>query len=269
MQRIDIDSPIALYRPDAGIQKGHPIRQLEKCTLVLGHALGANRHMWDEMLPYMPEDLDVVLWEQPGHGNSDLLDVTDPRVNDIADALADALSQAGVDKFHLAGLSLGGMAAIAFAEQHPQPLVSVGVLNALPALQPSDPWLERAKRVEEEGLEPLAQETMERWFTPSFLDSPQVEAVKQAFLATDPKGYAQCCRAIATTDLSSRVGEILTPALVLTGSLDAGVTPKHAAHLANQLGDLVGNVVVDDTLHMTAVEKPMAVAESLMFLMMS
>ena len=126
MRRIEVDSPLALYRPEPGTQKAPAISHLEGQTLVLGHALGANRHMWDETLELLPENLDVILWEQPGHGNSGLLDIENPAVNDIADALADALEDIGIEEFHLAGLSLGGMTAIAFAEQYPERLKSVG-----------------------------------------------------------------------------------------------------------------------------------------------
>mgnify|MGYP002735267465 CR=1 FL=1 len=263
MQPIDSPNPLALYRAEAGDLGGLEVSCVEGQTLVLGHALGADRHMWDEVLALLPNNLDVILWEQPGHGNSRLLQESKPSVNTTADVLAAALAELQVGQAHLAGLSLGGMTALAFAERHPGMLKSVSIMDAGPVLEPAEAWRQKATQVREEGLEPLVDGTMERWFTPDFLDTPEVTRTRETFLTTSPEGYAQCCEIIANTDLRGELGEVDVPALVLTGEGDAGMTPMQAAALGAELPQAQDPVVVPDARHLTAVESPARVAEAL------
>ena len=263
MLPIDSPTPLALYRAEAGDLGGPEVPCVEGQTLVLGHALGADRRMWTEVLPLLPKNLDVVLWEQPGHGHSGLLEEPNPSVNTTADTLAVALADLQVGKVHLAGLSLGGMTALAFAERHPETLKSVTIMDAGPVLEPAQAWRDKAEQVREEGLGMLVDGTMERWFTPDFLDTPEVDRTRETFLTTSPEGYAQCCDIIANTDLRPQVGEVDVPALVLTGEGDAGMTPTQATALAAGLPRAQDPVVVPDARHLTAVERPAPVAEAL------
>lgn len=263
MLRIDSLGPLALYHPEPGTQAGAEVPGLEKETLVLGHALGANREMWTETIERLPSNLNVILWEQPGHGASQMLEDPDISVPVIADVLADSLSRVGVEKFHLAGLSLGGMVTIAFAQRHGERLKSAGVLDAGPVLEPREPWLQRARMVKAEGMEPLVSETMARWFTPQFLDAPEVERTARVFLETDPGGYAQCCEAIARTDLRGGLVEIDVRTLVLTGDQDAGLTPSQAGRLVEAIPTGLGPVIISPARHQTAIEHPREVAQAL------
>lgn len=272
-------SPLALYEAQPGqdadrhnqeqVQPGkHHLAkaQAQVQTLVLGHALGANRFMWDDVLHHLPKDVRVIVWEQPGHGNSGLLDVSAPSVLDIADALAVALDDLEIEKCALAGLSLGGMVALGFAHKYPSRLHAVGIFDAGPVLKPTEQWFDRAMQVEDGGLAPLADGTMERWFTTGFragAGKHAVESTKRTFLATSKEGYAQCCRIIARTDLTDSLGAIEVPALVLTGDEDAGMTPRQAEDLAGALGNAAEPVIISGARHLTAVEHPRRVAMAL------
>lgn len=75
-------------------------------------------------LPAFVENFEVILPDQPGFGQSyipsesDLL--TKGITNITVDALLEALDNAGIDRFHLMGNSLGGAAAIAMAIAAPE-----------------------------------------------------------------------------------------------------------------------------------------------------
>ena len=257
-------SPLALYAANhaaEGLELGEGA-----APLVLGHALGSSREMWDEVLPLLRSDLPVILWEQPGHGESGLLDVDDPSALDIAAALNSALVDLGITDAHIAGLSLGGMVSLAYAEEFPEDTLSVGILGSGPVLPPAQNWFDRAETVEQDGLSSLADGTMERWFTAGFgrgAGRARVAKIRSIFLETDPAGYAQCCRVLAHTNLSSGVGMVSAPALVLTGEDDQGTPPSAAVQLAADLASALPVVIVEDARHLTAVEQPGPVANAL------
>lgn len=236
-----------------------------RATLVLGHALGSDRTMWDEVLPLLPGDIEVYVWEQPGHGNSRLLKDASGGAVATARALHDALDQAGVEGFYIAGLSLGGMVSLAYAEEFPDQLKGLVMMSSGAVLLPPEAWSERADLVRTEGLEPLVDGTMERWFSPGFAEGAGAAAVRQTretFLATDPEGYAQCCDIIAKTDLRDRAGEVAVPVTLIVGEDDPGMTPQQAGELVLAMQD--GSVeVVDGARHLTAVECPGRIAGDL------
>ncbi len=263
MKRLPVTStPLAFYRYQP---KTTEANMSWSATLVLGHALGADRHMWDRVVPLLPNELQVVLWEQPGHGGSDLLE--DPALGAFAtaDALAAGLDELGIDRFHLAGLSLGGTVALAFTQKYPKLPESLTMFSSGAVLLPSSMWTDRAKSVKDSGLEPLADGTMERWFSPEFRESSgidEVERTRATFVGTNPDGYAQCCQIIANTDLRPGVPQVQVRTQLIVGENDPGMTPDQALELAQNLPD--GSVkVIEHVRHLSAVEVPEDVATHL------
>ncbi len=239
-------------------------------TVVLGHALGADRHMWDQVVPLLPDGLRVIIWEQPGHGDSALLPQDSPDANDVAAAVAAGLEELGVGRAVVGGLSMGGVVTIALASGFPELVRSAAVMDAAPVLPPASMWFERARMVEEEGLGPQMEPAMERWFTAEFASGrgrELVESTEETFLSTGVSGYAQSCRIIGSTDLSEQFKQIEQAVLLLTGDGDEGTPPELMETLARQLKRGVGPVVVADSKHLPAVEQPQAVVDALVALL--
>ena len=264
-------SPLAFYETRGGAPGEAGWAKPSTATLVLGHALGSTHHMWDRVVPLLPPSARVVLWEQPGHGASDLLPVAEGGVSvgDIADALHAGLTDLGVlgasdpaDLPVVAGLSLGGMVSLALAERYPAALSRLLMFSSGAVLAPSSAWVERAELVEAGGLASLADATMGRWFSDGFAEGAGeqwVEATRRAFLETGPAGYAQCCLAIAGTDLRADLAKVRVPVELVVGEDDPGMTPEQAVALAAALpGATV--VVIEGAKHLTAVERPEEVA---------
>src|SRR5205085_4074573 len=62
------------------------------------------------------------------------------------------------------------------------------------------PWRDRAARVRAEGLEPLTELFLSRWFTAGYA-GPGVDAVRDMLKRVDAEGYAACCDALARLDV--------------------------------------------------------------------
>ena len=81
------------------------------------------------------------------------------------------------------------------------------------------------------GMAPVVEAALGRWFAPAFwLDHADVIALYRSMLsAVDPQGYAACCDALATADVTAQLGQIRAPTLVLGGARDPVVPPESAA----------------------------------------
>ena len=86
--------------------------------LLLVHGLGYARWGWEPVLPGLAERFDVLLFDNRGIGESD----APPGPYTVAELAGDAvavLDEAGVERAHVVGTSLGGMVAQELALAHP------------------------------------------------------------------------------------------------------------------------------------------------------
>mgnify|MGYP001017854747 CR=1 FL=1 len=74
------------------------------------------------------------------------------------------------------------------------------------------------------SLEPLADPTMDRWFTPAFKprDPARWKEIRTTIAATTPQGYLGCAAAILDFDFTSRLASIRVPTLVAPKFVLAG-----------------------------------------------
>ena len=122
---------------------------------------------------------------------------------------------------------------------------------------PQSIWDERIRVAREQGMQPLVQPAIGRWFTQAFRDAhPAVVAPVAAMIAsTSVNGWAGCCAAIAAVHTTPRLHEIACPALVIVGEHDIGTPLASALTIHRHLPDSV-LVVIADAAHMTCIEQP-------------
>jgi 3-oxoadipate enol-lactonase len=194
--------------------------------LVFSNSLATNLSMWDEQAAELKKSFRVLRYDQRGHGGTQ---ATDGRYNfqqlaaDLA-ALLDALS---IKRAHVLGISMGGMTALALAQQYPDHVDRLIPCDCGPASSPASAqqWEERIAIVEKQGMEPLVEVTIGRWFPPEFVQSqPKViDKVRQMIRTTPPKGFIGCGGALANYDLRPGLGGIKHRTLLIVGTKDATV----------------------------------------------
>jgi abhydrolase domain-containing protein 6 len=81
----------------------------------LGHWVGA---AWDNLAAELGDRYDIIAFDLPGFGSSSKPDATYD-LPFFVDVLERVIAHAGVDRFVLAGHSLGGMISAAYAAAHP------------------------------------------------------------------------------------------------------------------------------------------------------
>jgi pimeloyl-ACP methyl ester carboxylesterase len=79
--------------------------------LVLLHALGADRHMWEPIVERLRDRRELIAVDLPGFGESPALEGT-PAPRALAGAVAELLRSLGIERAHVAGNSLGGWTAL-------------------------------------------------------------------------------------------------------------------------------------------------------------
>jgi 3-oxoadipate enol-lactonase len=242
-------SAVALHHAAAGSGLGTPV--------VLVHAIGCDHAMWDEVLPAL-EQRRVIAVDLRGHGASPV-PAGPYTLEGLAQDIAALLDRLGIDRADWVGLSLGGMVGQAFALGHPARLRRLVIANSTSGYGPEGRgmWLARAKAVEDGGMGAILDMAMGRYFSDSFRrERPEVvERIARRFLATDPRGYAGCCRAIADLAYTGRLGAIAAPTLVIAGGADVATTPQMAAAIAEGIPHASLEVIAGVS-HLGAVEAP-------------
>jgi len=101
--------------------------------LVLLHGFPLDNSIWNPLLPHLADHYDLILPDLPGLGRS-LLFKEDCHLTEMAADLAELLRGLGLPRAFVAGHSMGGYVALAFARQSPEMLLGLGLIStqALP-----------------------------------------------------------------------------------------------------------------------------------------
>ena len=241
--------------------------------VVLLHGLGGSAANWGAVAGPLARSHHVVVPDLPGHGGS-------PRpargagVGAFADAVADALREAGCGTALVAGHSFGGLVALRLALRHPE-LVGGLVLVAPAGIRSGTPFAQAtiavttfvrpARWVARVGG--LSSRTWFRravfrpWFVAdavafaedaarSFLDGP-----------LEHEDTAIAGRAMVADDPRPDLEGVSCPALVLWGACDAQLPLDDAFEFARRLGAPVR--VIADCGHLAIGERPDAVLDGI------
>jgi 3-oxoadipate enol-lactonase len=233
--------------------------------LVLSHSLACSVRMWDPQIAALKDRYRILAYDTRGHGATEATKGA-YTLEMLADDLFFLLKELKIEKAHYCGLSMGGMIGQTFALKYP------GVFRTLTLADttcryPADAapvWAERIKTVESKGMAPLAEPTLERWFTEPFRKSNPavVDGIRKLILATPVAGYAGCCHAIPKIDLAARLKEIKCPILVVVGADDPG-TPVSMAKEIHDNAPGSKLVVLPAAAHLANLEQPAAFTRAL------
>ena len=118
---------------------------------------------------------------------------------------------------------------------------------------------QRLELAENEGLEPVADLALKRWFTPQWRAShpAEAESVRQRLLTTDHAGYLKAYRLFVDSDAlaSASAPDIEALTLVLAGERDSGSTPEMAVALADAIP--AGEArIMPGVHHLAPIEQP-------------
>lgn len=196
-------------------------------VVLLGGSIGSSRAMWEAITPALAQRYRVIAFDHRGHGESPV--PSGPyEMDDLADDVIELMDSLGIERASYCGLSMGGMVGMSLASRYPERIDRLVLACTAAYLPPAEVWIDRAAAVRSHGMEPLADATMQRWFTDSFrADRADVVApVRAAFIATPPEGYAECGLAISRMDQRDRLAGITASTRVISGEFDPTTSPE-------------------------------------------
>jgi 3-oxoadipate enol-lactonase len=212
-------------------------------VLALPSSLGTTAQLWDANVPSWSDSFRLLPYDQRGRGS----------VAELGGDLLELLDEHGVERVSVCGLSLGGATAMWVAANAPERVDRLVLACTSARFGKPEPWLERAAIVREQGLEPIADAIVARWFTPAA--PPELVArFRRMLVATPPPAYAACCEALARWDFRDRLAEIDAPTLVIAAAQDPATPPEHAELIARGIPD-AKLVVLADAAHLANVEQ--------------
>ncbi|HEX4986372.1 MAG TPA: 3-oxoadipate enol-lactonase [Burkholderiales bacterium] len=243
----------------------HYTVQGEGPWIVMSHSLACDVSMWDEQVQMLKSKYKVLCFDTRGHGASDA-PATDYTLDMLSGDLLGLLDGLSIGNPHYVGLSMGGMIGMTFALKHPGRLRTLVLCDTSSRVPPEagPVWEGRIKTAKEQGMEPLVEPTLQRWFTEPFYKSNKVmmERVGALIRGTKPAGYIGCCRAIPKINLTDKLGAIRSPVQVIVGDQDAGTPVAMSKAIADAIPGS-GLVVIPSASHLSNLEQPAAFNKAL------
>jgi 3-oxoadipate enol-lactonase len=205
-------------------------------ALVLSNSLGTNLSLWDSQLPVFAQNFRVLRYDSRGHGQTSATpgEYSIEMLGHDVLQLLDALNHPRVN---FCGLSIGGMTGMWLAVNAAQRLQNLVLSNTAPKIGKLDTWNERVSAVREGGTKAVAQQVVERWFTPEFRSNhpDQIAKTRRMIESTGTDGYVGSCAAVRDFDFWENVSTIRAQTLVIAGTHDQSVPPSDAQKLAKQI----------------------------------
>ncbi|MEZ5190367.1 MAG: alpha/beta fold hydrolase [Schumannella sp.] len=225
-------------------------------SLLLGPSLGTTTQVWDRARPALAGVAPLLSWDLPGHGRSPAA-AGAFTMSELAEGVLRAADDAGIERFDAAGISLGGVASLQLAADHPDRVRAVIMVCSLPRIGTREGWLQRAADVRAMGTPSLVTGSAGRWFTPEFIDDERdlSARVLHGLMDIDDESYALCVDALREADLWA---ELRPPLSVIAGARDP-IIPLAEAEAAAAAGRGILHIV-EDASHLAPVEKPDEVA---------
>jgi len=222
-------------------------------VVLLAHSLGADLTQWDPQVEALASRFRVVRYDSRGHGMSEAGEepISIARLGADALGLLDALD---IEKAHVVGLSLGGQVALWLAINAPARVGRIALANTSACFGHPDIWNARIRQALAEGMDSLAEMTMDRWFTREFQEREPmiVDRVAARFRATPTQAYAATVAALRDSDLREAARSVTSQTLVIVGEQDPAATPAAGAFLAQNIQR--ARLVALDAAHLSNIE---------------
>jgi len=235
--------------------------------ILLLHGLGlSSMKTWTYQIPALSRRFRVHAYDVRGFGGSN-----NPSgkfsVQQHAYDLYNLLETLKLENVLLIGFSMGGWISLQFVLDHPEKVWGLVLSCTTSGLRPEGArrFVERADRIEREGMEAVVGEQIKNTFTAESLTnrSDLIAFYRENFLNSEennPRSYAAMFRALSVPNVTPQLGRIGCPTLILCGGSDNGITrgntPTDAAEILAKGIKNSKMIVVPNGGHYAHLEQP-------------
>jgi len=231
-------------------------------TLVLVNGVGDDSGGWANQIDdFVGAGLRVVSFDNRGVGKS-----SQPpgpyRSAAMAADLKLLVTRLGLPRFHLAGVSMGGVIAQEYAVAHGDDLVSLVLANTFAVADPFtraafETWVTVAETA---GMPVMAQQQAPWIYSAEFYQQHPArlaELITAAQASPQPAAaFAAQMAALTSHDCAQRIGAVAVPTLVLAARDDIIIRPELSRQLFHALGAGIGAWAVVPGGHAAFWENP-------------
>jgi len=237
--------------------------------LALIHSLALDRSIWNGVAARLAGRAEILTYDCRGHGQSDR--PSGPFTTELfASDLAELLDELGWPSAIVAGCSMGGCVAQAFAGMNPSRVSALGLIDTTAWYGDDAPkkWRERAAAARSKGLAGMVEFQNSRWFSDRFRPAHPdlVKQMTEVFLANDLECYAATCVMLGDADLRPLLPSLRMPVAVIVGDEDYA-TPVAMAKQLHQALPGSTLTILPGGRHLTPVECPDQISAELVALM--
>lgn len=236
-----------------------------KPRIALIHSLALDRSVWDGAVKALAGRAEILTYDCRGHGRSGRqagIYTCELFARDLAELL-DHLKWPSVT---VAGCSMGGCIAQAFAARYPERTAGACFIDTTAWYGAEAPkqWRERAATGRTQGLGALIDFQVTRWFSDGFRAArpDAVDPLKAIFLANDIDCYQATCEMLGDADLRPLLPAIKAPVAIVVGDEDYATTVDMAKALNTAIPQST-LTVLSGARHITPVERPQDIARQL------
>jgi 3-oxoadipate enol-lactonase len=190
--------------------------------------IGNDAEFWAEQAVALSADFRIVRFDPWGHGHSPP-PPQDCDFADIRDGVVQLWDRLGIARSAVVGLGFGGSLALALGLDYPERVTRIAAFCCRPR-QPDDRrdfWRGRCDAAQSQGIDKLADVTVDRWLSADFRAShPQVDSLLRGMMKnTSLEGYLAYVRAFIEMDFSERLPDLRVPTLLVAAEHDHGGGP--------------------------------------------
>jgi 3-oxoadipate enol-lactonase len=236
----------------------HPAATPRAPRVALIHSLALDRSVWDGVVARLKDEAEILTFDCRGHGRSPR--APGPYTAEIfARDLAELLDHVGWDRAAVAGCSMGGNVAQAFAAEHPQRLSALALIDTTAWYGADAPakFKERADAARADGLGSMIDFQLTRWFSDGFRAThPEVlQRTTDIFVANDVDCYAASCALLGAADSRTQLGSFKVPTAVVVGEEDYATPVAMARQLHEAIPQSTLSIIAG-ARHLTPIEFP-------------
>jgi pimeloyl-ACP methyl ester carboxylesterase len=260
---------LALKTIDAG---GKTISLLESApgekrpTIVMVHGFAANKENWVRFAAHLTEAYHVVAMDLPGHGESEKDFSLNYDFREQAGFVNEILTRLNIDRFHMAGNSMGGAIAALYAANYPDQVTSLFLIDPAGIHQYES---ELSRRLEG-GENPLIVREKDDFYElmdfaleqKPFMPWPIISVMAEKYVANESINRKIFADFYSSADYSieSELKKITAPAFILWGAQDRIIHVKNADVFHELIPDSRMRVL-DNVGHAPMIEVPEETAE--------
>jgi 3-oxoadipate enol-lactonase len=236
-------------------------RQGSGTPLVLIHGYPLDHSIWNPVVPFLEPDCELILPDLRGFGQSGM-PPTAYLLADMAADIASLLDELKIRKAVIAGHSMGGYVALAFARAYPGRLLGLGLVASQAVADTPEKKAGRTMEAESVLLNGVGK-VAEGMSSKLSADPVLQQKLKVLMQEQRPEGVAEALRAMAERPDSTGIFSSFNfPVVIIHGLADQIIPVERAREVRAAV--LQGSLVEIETAgHMPMMEAPQATAAAL------